>query len=312
MVLVTINYRMGALGYFAHPDLGGTTNFGLLDQIAALKWVRDNICNFGGDPGNVTIFGESAGGLSVAALLLSPLASGLFHRAILQSAGFYTWASSKPLAEGCKEGVALGESLGCPAGPKQLEQMLNVPLEKFGQLSGAWMAELWDAPFYGLYVDGKSCMSSVLEGFKSAAPAVPIMIGATRDEADLFGMVNIPLSGLKPVTTVAGFQAALTEHLGPRALDIFQIKEAQEIETASKDIFSQCEMGAFSFAIAKTAAANGGQVYLYNFAQPHGKVGAFHGSEIPFVFGVGVPNFIEQSQELVKWDVVSFRARVQE
>ena len=92
-VLVTINYRLGELGFFAHPSINDSdqnykTNFGLLDQIKALHWVKENIENFGGDPSNVTIFGESAGGFSVAALLVSPPSEGLFHKAIVQSGGF--------------------------------------------------------------------------------------------------------------------------------------------------------------------------------------------------------------------------------
>ena len=89
--MVTINYRLGELGFFSHPSLedeAPTTNFGLLDQIKALEWVKTNIENFGGDSENVTIFGESAGGLSVAALLVSPLSKGLFHKAVVQSGGF--------------------------------------------------------------------------------------------------------------------------------------------------------------------------------------------------------------------------------
>ena len=91
VVLVTINYRLGVLGFLAHPELadpeagGAIGNWGLLDQVAALRWVRDNIAAFGGDPQNVTIFGQSAGGMSVASLLAAPAARGLFHRAIVQS-----------------------------------------------------------------------------------------------------------------------------------------------------------------------------------------------------------------------------------
>merc|ERR1712057_121389 len=84
VIVVTINYRLGFLGYIAHPELN-ETNFGLLDQIKALEWVRDNIESFGGDPSNVTIFGESAGGVSVLALMASPLSEGLLQRVISES-----------------------------------------------------------------------------------------------------------------------------------------------------------------------------------------------------------------------------------
>ena len=113
VVLVSINYRLGALGFLAHPLLsaesGASGNYGLLDQIAALQWVQRNIAAFGGDPGNVTIFGESAGGTSVQALLASPHSEGLFHRAIVQSA----WLTDTNYA-------ALTE--GSPAGPSAEER----------------------------------------------------------------------------------------------------------------------------------------------------------------------------------------------
>ena len=96
IVLVTANYRLGPFGYLAHPALsandpnGVSSNYGILDQIAALRWIQDNIAAFGGDPNNVTIFGESAGAQAVSELMASPLADGLYHKAIMQS-GVYSW-----------------------------------------------------------------------------------------------------------------------------------------------------------------------------------------------------------------------------
>merc|ERR1712060_331039 len=114
VIVVTINYRLGFLGYIAHPELSGT-NFGLLDQVKALEWVSENIENFGGDPSKVTIFGESAGGASVLALMVSPLSEGLFKRAIAQSAAIME-SPNVTVSEGGKLGVAVGEQLGFPAG----------------------------------------------------------------------------------------------------------------------------------------------------------------------------------------------------
>ena len=96
VVVVTINYRLGVFGFLAHPELtresgrNASGNYGLLDQVAALRWVRENIAAFGGNPQNVTIFGESAGSFAVSALMASPLAAGLFHRAIGESGGYFT------------------------------------------------------------------------------------------------------------------------------------------------------------------------------------------------------------------------------
>ena len=95
VVLVTLNYRLGVFGFLAHPDLTresshkASGNYGMLDQVAALQWVKDNIAAFGGDPGNVTIFGESAGSFAVSALMASPLARGLFHKAIGESGAYF-------------------------------------------------------------------------------------------------------------------------------------------------------------------------------------------------------------------------------
>ncbi len=115
VVVVSINYRLGLLGYFANPALGtdnASPNYGLLDQIAALRWVGRNITAFGGDPGNVTIFGESAGARSIAALLASPPAAGLFHRAILQSVSYDSTSIAREDAE--RRGRAAATQAGCP------------------------------------------------------------------------------------------------------------------------------------------------------------------------------------------------------
>jgi para-nitrobenzyl esterase len=105
-VVVTINYRVGALGFFSHPALTresphrASGNQGILDQIAALRWIQDNIAHFGGDPKNVTIFGESSGSLDVSVLMTSPLSKGLFHRAIAESGAVVLLGQPSPLAEG--------------------------------------------------------------------------------------------------------------------------------------------------------------------------------------------------------------------
>ena len=128
VVVVTINYRLGALGFLAHPALashGAAGNYGLMDQQAALRWVQRNIARFGGDPRNVTIAGQSAGGLSVLAQLVSPGARGLFQRAIVQSGTFAL--NQRPLAVAEAAGETFATAVGC-AGPER-----GVPAQRAGQ-----------------------------------------------------------------------------------------------------------------------------------------------------------------------------------
>ncbi|XP_063223155.1 fatty acyl-CoA hydrolase precursor, medium chain-like isoform X4 [Bacillus rossius redtenbacheri] len=132
VVLVTINYRLGALGFLYLEGCDVTGNNGLRDQVMALKWVRDNIAQFGGDPGNVTIFGESAGGASVHYLTLSPLASGLFHRAIAQSGSVFIGGCNVPVGAANQRARRLARALGCRSeDPRQVAACLrSVPAEQ--------------------------------------------------------------------------------------------------------------------------------------------------------------------------------------
>ncbi|MBW2714613.1 MAG: carboxylesterase family protein, partial [Deltaproteobacteria bacterium] len=128
VVIVSINYRLGALGFLAHPALsaeserGVSGNYGLLDQIAALEWVRDNIASFGGDPDQVTVFGESAGAADIGTLIASPLSKGLFRRAIIQSGG-YSIDYRKTVRDAEAVGEGFLRTLGVDDGPGQLKQM---------------------------------------------------------------------------------------------------------------------------------------------------------------------------------------------
>ncbi len=129
VVVVSLNYRLGVFGFLAHPELtkesgrGASGNYGLLDQVAALRWVRDNVAAFGGDPGNVTIFGESAGSLAVSALMASPVARGLFHRAIGESGAYLGRGVLEPASLAASEasGSKWAASIGAESalGPAQ-------------------------------------------------------------------------------------------------------------------------------------------------------------------------------------------------
>jgi len=295
-VLVTINYRLGELGFFAHPSLVDsgedlTTNFGLLDQIKSLEWVKENIKNFGGDPENVTIFGESAGGLSVAALLVSPLSKGLFHKAIVQSGGFARMAlHEKELADqgisGAILGVAFGEKCGIEEGPSQLQTLREVPVEEIIQKGIGLPASL--------YTDGVSMMSPVIEGFeKGINHKVPTIIGTNSDEGTALywgsPMAEVP----PPVDTVDKYNQVIRGVFKEKAenvLSLYPANNQEEMLDSSKALLGDSLFGAPSYFASEAMARRGEDIYFYHFNQkPSGKageiLGAFHAYEIGYVFG---------------------------
>jgi para-nitrobenzyl esterase len=184
VVVVTINYRLGALGFLYLPELG-EANVGILDQVAALEWVHDNIAAFGGDPDNVTIFGESAGGKSVEVLLGTPAARGLFHRAIAQST--YDPPMEPEAATRTAEGVL--ERLGLTRG--DAEQLRSLPLDRLLAAVDAPVGARPDgAPALGglvPVVDGQVIPRPPVEAVAAgAAREVPLIVGTTKDEMNLF------------------------------------------------------------------------------------------------------------------------------
>ena len=188
-VVVTLNYRLGPFGFFAHPALAAESprhaagNYGLQDQIAALQWVRRNISRFGGDPARVTIFGESAGGMSVGSLIASPLAKGLFARAILESGtGVGTGVTRGEMARAASLTVA--ESLGVHAtGAAALKQLRAVRADTL--LAVALRTATPGAPRFFPVVDGWVLPHPVDSALMSgAANIVPVIVGSNRDEGD--------------------------------------------------------------------------------------------------------------------------------
>jgi para-nitrobenzyl esterase len=182
VVFVSLNYRLMQLGFFAHPALrqenGGVANFGLLDQIAALHWVRRNIAAFGGDAGNVTILGQSAGAKSVMALFASPLARGLFHRGVALS-NYGLPDATREAAE--KSSVAASEALGLAGSAASLADLRAVPAERFGALKEKGQFQ-GPVPIRG----DKVLPTPIEEVFeKGEEAAVPLMLGNTSDDASV-------------------------------------------------------------------------------------------------------------------------------
>src|ERR1700729_906833 len=216
-VVVTINYRLGALGFLAHPALasrpgGAAGNYGLMDQQAALRWVQRNIAQFGGDPRNVTIAGQSAGGLSVLAQLVSPGARGLFQRAIVQSGTFAL--NQRPLATAEAAGETFATAVGCP--DQTAACLRSVPVS---ELVGKFGVEIPGV------VDGSVLTQPIGTALARGQFArVPVINGITHDEELLFvdGLkltvsqgTNIPLAA--PLISDANYEPDIAQALGVSA-----------------------------------------------------------------------------------------------
>jgi para-nitrobenzyl esterase len=281
VVLVAMNYRLGALGFFAHPALtkeagprAPLADYGLMDQIAALKWVKRNIAAFGGDPDNVTIFGESAGGLNTLTLMVTPAARGLFHKATVQSGG--GWAAPVTLAQAEGSGVALAGKLGLPA-DATADQLRAVPVDK---LVGGGLASI--------VVDGRLLTETAAEGFARGhqAPA-PLIIGSNTWEASL-----LPPPGY--AAYAAGLAPAVRAAYPDEAADPAKLAQAA---------FTDAVMGAPARWFAAQASRKAG-AWLYEFSYVRvvrrGKIpGANHTSENPYVFDTQmiVPNYSSEIQD---------------
>jgi para-nitrobenzyl esterase len=298
VVLVTINYRLGPFGFFAHPLLSAESphnasgNYGLLDQIAALEWVHRNIARFGGDPGNVTIFGESAGSASVCRLLVSPLSRGLFHRAIAQSGGVH--GRNKHLREnwdGTESAEAMGERLQRRLVPDAagdpMAALRRVPAEEL--LKAA-------APAVGLYGQGDK-YRPVVDGWvlpddpgrlfdTGKAQNVPFLTGTNADEGTIF------IRQL-PIRRKTGYRLILRSIAQDRADDIeklFPVETADAIPDALNKLTTALAFVAPARAMVRALDRQNTPAYLYHFtrvpASPLLKTyGAFHSLEIAYIFG---------------------------
>ncbi|KAF1714647.1 carboxylesterase [Pseudoxanthomonas yeongjuensis] len=272
-VVVTINYRMGALGFFSHPAIDGDdpsapVNYGLFDQIAALRWVRDNIAAFGGDPGNVTLFGESAGAQSVLALYASPRARGLFNRGIAQSP-YAIPSHSRSRAR--EVSVQVASAVGLDGAGATAAQLRAVPAERFFGLGdkGPTLAP-------GFIVGDAALPQPILDTFRKRKQAqLPLIVGSNSDEATVAAAF-----GVDPAKLVEKLRAGkfLLKTLYPGVDDDAQLGR----ETVRDLVFT-----AYARQIAYLHSRSA-PVWRYYFSHVQqglqGKVpGVGHGGEIPFV-----------------------------
>ena len=283
IVLVSANYRLGVFGFFAHPELTAESkrhasgNYGLMDQVAALRWVRDNIANFGGDSRNVTIFGESAGSLDINVLLTSPLTKGLFTRLIGESGPVVEPPS---LAEGEKKGLAVATSLKADS----LKALRAIAAEDLQKATGQGLSFL--GPLLGVVVDGWVLPKEPFLVFEAGQEhPVALVLGTNARE------LSRPFF---PVPSLAQGISAQFGPLAPRALEVYGIKDGQEPQPdpvlgsamAQWATDSQFRCGTVAQLIWHSRAGN--TAYQFQFSRvPPGReaVGAAHGSELPYVFG---------------------------
>ena len=296
VVVVTINYRLGALGFLYLGDHGGkawgaSANCGLLDQIAALKWVRDNIAAFGGDPGLVTIFGESAGASSVVSLMAMPGARGLFHRVIAQS-GTASQLAGPQQASRLAEDIL--SELGLGSG--QTQRLLEVPAADILEAQTQVLARLQTA---GLnlrtspVVDGETLPCQPLEAVaRGEARHISFMAGTNRDEVKLFkDFRNIKTISdeelerlaeeVRPKNTRAGTAEMIRVYKESRARHGLPVNNENIDDAIHTD-------QRFRIPCLKLAEAHGqAHVYLFTWQSParRGAMGACHALEMPFVFG---------------------------
>lgn len=272
IIVVTINYRLGIFGFLAHPELsaenpdGVSGNYGILDQIAALKWVNENIAAFGGDPDNVTIAGQSAGAFSINALVVSPLAKGYFNKAIAESGAMVNRGSG--LVGGLKSSEERYAEMVSESGYSSIKELRNIPADSLMQIQG----------YFFPVIDGV-VIPSVKEAIETKNYSdVPLLTGWNADD----------IVRADPAKTVEEFERNAVKQYGGRAgefLELFPAKD--EVQLAeSQALVSELYFGMQNYSWAKLQSQYGSNpVYLYYFTRvPPGEpnYGAFHSAEFAY------------------------------
>ena len=286
VVMVSIAYRVGPFGFLAHPELSRETGkgsgvYGIQDMLAALRWVKENIAQFGGDTSRVTIFGESAGGIAVSMLAASPAAKGLFHRAISESGGSFApvrtgnevgqMVPALKLAEGA--GKTFLEGLGA----KDLNAARSLTAEQIQKAAGGDLGRFWPV------ADGNVLPGDQYEVYQAGRfNDTPVLIGTNSDEGALF---------VRTAVTPAAFEQQIRAGYGPHAdaiLKAYPHATDKEALKATKDMFRESAFSWPTWAWARLQSQKGkGKAYVYYFDRrtPATLEGANHGEEMSFVFG---------------------------
>ena len=286
VVFVSVNYRLGVLGWLAHPELsaesphGASGNYGLLDQIAALQWVRGNITDFGGNPDNVTIMGESAGALSVSYLLTSPLAEGLFQRAIAQSPNIRAVPVLSEPAYGLPSAKMIGASLGEALGAQGLADLRTMDAQ---ELTNAATLQRF-AP-QGT-IDGYALPRQVVDTFEAGEQAqVPLLAGFNSGELRSQRIFLPPLP-----ESADAYEEIIRCGYGDLADAFLDVYPASDLAQSTLDTFRDAIYGwAVEYMVrAQTEADLPSWLYVFDHCYPAAEARdlcAFHASELPYVFG---------------------------
>jgi para-nitrobenzyl esterase len=287
IVVVSLNYRLGPFGYFAHPALtaesseGSSGNYGVLDQIAALNWVQRNIERFGGDPEKVTIAGESAGSWSVNTLMASPLAAGLFRGAIGQSGGRFSRTPHLAEDRGSQASAEhIGLALARRLGLETLRDLRTVPADALIKVEGFRSQE---------NVDGWVLPDEIRSIFaRQRHHNVPVIVGSTADEMSPFDVARTAPRSLED------FRRWAIYHFREMAGDLekaYNVTGEADVVRAVVDVARDTTFSSHMRNWARHVTAAGSKAFLYSFtyAPPsprRSELGAFHAGEIPYVFNV--------------------------
>ncbi|MBC2669008.1 carboxylesterase/lipase family protein [Novosphingobium piscinae] len=315
-VFVNFNYRVGAMGFLAHPELtaeqgGASGNYGLMDQTLALKWVRDNIAAFGGDPDKVLIMGQSAGAGSVAAQVQSPAARGLFRAAVMSS-GCNLRGQKATLVDAEKVGLALQERLGA----RNLAALRNLPADRILAVQSETQLGLSvsGVRISGPIVDGRVLPQQAADAVAAGNFAkVPMIAGFNEDDL-AFGFGSLTSAG-----TVAEYTAAAQQLFGaeaPAFLKLYPAKTDAEVRAVARRAAQDSGLAANARACATDLAAHGVPVWINEYARRHpyvpglkladqdtATVGAYHTADIPYWFGTQDKyNMFRQTRQWTEWD----------
>lgn len=278
IVFVSINYRVGVFGFFSHPELTtesghkASGNYGLMDQVAALQWVQKNIATFGGDPANVTIAGQSAGSMSVNSLVATPLAKGLFNKAIAQSGAYFT--RNQPLLEQAeKSGLEWAKSIHASS----LTDLRAKPAEELLKAQGQGLR--------GPIVDGYVLPDQIAGIFAAGKQnQVALLTGWNEDEGLVFG----------PIKNAEQYKQGVIQQYAGKAetyLSFYPASNDAEAEKSQLNLSRDMIFGIPNYTWANTQAAQGStKVYVYRFTRKvpgtgiYEKYGAFHTGEVPYAY----------------------------